>query len=195
MRRLYSLPLSSLIPASIAILMLCGFFTIFDALRFTQCSSWTELQLPPKKVITLLGTFQNRLYVETIDKSVYCLVQNRWAKCILSPYSLNPDNAPPWLINYFKTTFQKSTVLQLIRGDNFSVVAYSYYTLGENGQIFSCSTNFNSEVVKILFSGSVMWLIIPIVIGVWSVMTFINISIKEGSPTFWDFWGRGTKIK
>jgi hypothetical protein len=193
MRRKYSLPLSSLIPASIAILALWVFFTIFNALRFTQCSSWAELQPPPKQVTTLLGTFQNRLYVKTIDKSVYCSNQNQWAECLLSPYSLNPDKAPRWLINYFETVFQKSTVLQLIRGGNFSTVAY--YTLGENGQIFACFTDFNWEVEKIFLSGSFMWLLIPFVLGVWSVMTFINIYINEGSPTFWDFWGKGTKIK
>ena len=83
--------------------------------------------------------------------------------------------------------------MQLIRGGNYSVI--SYHSLLENGQIYACSTDFNSEIEKVLFSVSALWLALPAAAGVWSAAAFINLFIRQGTPTLWDFWGRGTKIK
>jgi len=194
MRRLtFSLPLFSIVPISIGVLMLLAFFAIFNVLRFLQCSSWVLLQKPPENPAALLGTLNNRLFIETEDKSIYCYKQDQWSKCVLPPYKLRSDLAPSWLNPEFETKFDNRSVLQVIRTGNFSHT--TYYSLLTDRQVFLCSTNFNAELENIFRSGLFLWLLVPAIAIIWSVVSLINIFIKYGQPTLWDFWGRGTRIK
>src|SRR5512147_2517365 len=93
-----SLPFFSIVPISTGVLMFISFLTVFNALRFIQCSSWVSLQKPPDGADVLLGIPLHRLYVRTTTNQIYCLDKGQWAKCILPPYELHPDQAPSWLI-------------------------------------------------------------------------------------------------
>ena len=194
MKRLkFSLPLFSIVPISIGVLMVFSFFIILNALRFIQCSSWDLLQKPPENATVLLGTLHNRLYVETENASVYCLQQNQWSKCALPPYKLQPDMAPSWLIGKLETTFQIGGILQVMRSGSFSDVVY--YSLLVDRQVFTCSTNFSIEIENIFRSGLFVWLLLPTIAIIWSVVSFAAIFIKHGQPVLWDFWGKGERIK
>jgi hypothetical protein len=190
----FSLPLFSIVSASIGMSMLWGFLTIFNAIRFTQCPSWILLQPPPENPVALLGAPVNRLYIETENKSVYCLRRGQWSKCTLPPYDeLQSNMAPTWLIDNFSSAFQQSGVLQVIRSDSFFEV--SYYSLLTDKRVFSCSTNIDTEIENIFRSGLFVWLLIPLLGMAWSIASFVNLFIKYGQPTLWDFWGRGERIK
>ena len=193
MKRTFSMPFSSIFLAGLACCSLLGFLTIFDALRFWQCSPWQGLHLPPAQITALSGYFRARLYVTAGNKAVYCLSHDQWARCSLPPFPQPPEYAPPWLLRFLETDLQKGPLSQVLRGGSFPAV--DYYALLGNGQMLACSTDFDAEVGNILFSGSVLWLLIPLVPGIWSIAVFINQFLKWGSPTLWDFWGRGTKIK
>lgn len=173
--------------------MLYAFIIILNALRFIQCPSWIAIQTPPEKAGILLGTLRNRLYIKTTTNTIYCLGQNQWTPCNLPPYDLQPDNAPSWVIRFLEAGFQNNSVLQAIRSDSF--VNTNYYSLLPNGHVFVCPTSFSAETENIIRSGSLVWLIIPSVGIIWSIISFLNIFIKYGQPTFWDFWGRGERIK
>ena len=194
MRRLrFSLPFFSIISTGIGFLMLWGFLTIFNAIRFTVCPSWVLLQPPPGNTVALLGTVINRLYVQTENKSVYCLKKDQWSTCVLPSYGLQPDMAPSWLINNSGSAFESGAVLQLIRSNGFYQV--TYYSLHADGKVFSCSTNIELELENIFSSGKFVWLLIPLTGMACSIATFVNLFIKYGQPALWDFWGRGEKIK
>ena len=173
--------------------MLYAFLIALNALRFMQCSTWNVIQNPPEQTHILLGTLRNRLYIETTSGSVYCLNQKTWSKCTLPPYDLQPDIAPSWLTNILETIFQKGDIFQTIRSDSF--IDTRYYLLLSNKQIFTCNTSFDVEAKNITHSWYFMWLIIPIIGVIWSIVSFLNIFIKYGQPTLWDFWGRGERIK
>lgn len=187
------MPLFSIIPASIGVLMLWCFLTVFNALRFTQCPSWVLLQQPPGNTVALLGAPLNRLYVETENKSVYCLRQGKWANCAHLQDDSEPDMAPAWLMNNFSAAFEGGNVLQVIRANGFFDM--NYYSLHKDGRVYSCSTNINAELENIISSGAFTWLLIPLAGMVWSIATFVGLFIKHGQPTLWDFWGRGERIK
>ena len=194
MKRLkFSLPLFSIVPVGTGILMLFSFFTILNALRFIQCSTWVLLQKPPEQAVVLLGALHSRLYVEAESESVYCWHQGQWSKCALPPYELQPDLAPAWLIRRLESTFQIGSILQVMRSGSFADV--TYYSLLADRRVFACSTNFSSEMENIFRSGSFVWLLIPTMAIIGSVVSFVAIFIKSGQPTLWDFWGKGERIK
>jgi hypothetical protein len=196
MKRLtFSMPLFSIVPASIGVLMLWGFLAIFNALRFTQCPAWVLLQPPPAQPVALLGAPINRLYIQTENKSVYCLKRGQWSKCALLPADLQPDMAPAWLIDNFSSAFQQNNLLQVIRSNTNSFFEVSYYSLLADQRVYTCSTNIEIEMENILSSGMFVWLLIPLSGLAWSIITFVNLFIKHGQPTLWDFWGRGQRIK
>lgn len=83
--------------------------------------------------------------------------------------------------------------MQLTRmGD---VSGNSYYALLDNNQIWVCRTDFFSELEHILTSRAVLWLILPAGIGIWCAAIVLKIFAEEASPTWWDFGGRGTRVK
>ena len=192
-RLTFSLPFFSIVPISIGILMLLVFFVIFNALRFLQCTSWVLLPIVPEKPDALLGTLNGGLFIETASKSIYCYKQNQWSKCIRPSYKFRPDVAPSWLTNALETEFEDGSVLQVIRAGNLSHI--TYHSLLADRRIFSCSTNFNTEIENIFRSGLFLWLLVPAIAIIWSVVSLVSIFIKYGQPTLWDFWGRGTRIK
>jgi hypothetical protein len=188
-----SLPFFSIVPIGIGTIMLWGFLTIFNGLRFIQCSAWVALRPPPENIVTLLGAPLDRLHIQTENKSIYCLDQGQWSKCLLSPYETEPDSAPTWLIGRLESIPQNDGILQVIRAGSLSNV--TYYSLLADGRIFACSTNFTAEVENMFRSGSFVWLLIPTLAMLWSAVSFFDIFIKYGQPTLWDFWGRGERIK
>ena len=194
MRRLtFSMPFFSLISASIGVSMLWGLLTIFNALRFTQCPAWVLLQKPPGNPVALLGAPINRLYIETADRSVYCFKHGGWSNCSRPSDDFQSDIAPAWLIDKFSSAFQQKNPLQVIRSNGFFEV--SYYSLLPDRQIYTCSTNIEAEMENIFSSGAFVWLLLPLSGLAWSILTFVNLFIKYGQPTLWDFWGRGERIK
>jgi hypothetical protein len=106
---------------------------------------------------------------------------------------LSHKDAPAWLNPYFTPISEQSSAIQLARVEE--VTKASYYALLENRQIWVCQTDFFSELEHILFSRAVLWLIPPAGIGLWCAVIFMKIFIEEGKPTWWDFWGRGTRVK
>jgi len=187
------MPFFSLILASIGVSMLWVFLIIFNALRFTQCPAWVLLPPPPANPVVLLGAPLNRLYIQTEDKSIYCLKRGQWSTCGLPTDDLQPDMAPAWLIDNFGSAFQQSNLLQVIRSNSFFNV--SYYSLLADKRVYTCSTNLEKEMENIFSSGMFVWLLIPLSGLAWSIITFVNLFIQYGQPTLWDFWGRGQRIK
>lgn len=188
-----SLPLFSIVPMGIGMLMLVGFLAIFNALRFIQCSPWASLQKPPGDADALLGTPLKRLYVRTTNNAIYCLAKEQWSKCTLPPYALQPDEAPAWLAGRLEANFQTGPVLQVIRAGSISDV--TYYALLADRRLLACSTNFTIEVENTFQSSLFVWLLIPTGGILWCSAWFINIVIKYGQPTYWDFSGRGRRVK
>jgi hypothetical protein len=183
----FSLPPSSIISVGTGVLMFFGFLTIFNALRFIQCSSWVLLQEPPEKAVVLLGTSLNRPYVRTTSGSIYCFEKSQWSECLLPPHELEPVSAPAWLNGKLQANFPNSDLLQVIRSDGFSEI--NYYSLLADGRLLVCSTNSSAEIGNMLHSGLFVWLLIPALAMILSVVSFFKIFIKYGQPTLSDFWG------
>ncbi len=172
--------------------MLLAFLTIFNILGFTNCTEWKFLQSAPQKDMRVIGTFKNIVYLKAQDGEAYCNKQNRWEKCIADTWLVSHHDAPTWFNPWFNTVPAKAKAVQLTLAGDF-YLGQTYFALLDDGQIWSCPKNFKSETEHIVQSGAVIWLIIPIAIGVWCFWWFLDIAIKHGSPTLWDFWGRGTE--
>ncbi len=193
-RLTFSLPLFSIIPAGFGALMLWAFFAIFDLLGYTNCPTWKFLQSAPRNDLRIIGTLKKDVYLQAPDGTIYCNAQNQWKVCRVSTFGLSRKDAPDWLSARFTPVPEKATVKQLTRAGNYAT-GNTYFVLLEDNQIWSCPDDFNAKIKQIASSGAVIWLIIPAGIGLWCCVAFMQIFIKYGSPTIWDFFGRGTKVK
>ena len=173
--------------------MLWAVIMIFGLLQFTNCPSWDFVQPAPNGDARIIGATGEKVYLQTGNGPIYCNMQNQWQECAISTFVLSHKDAPAWLHSYFKSIPQQTFVVQLTRvGD---ITGNSYYALLDNNQIWVCRTNFFSELEYILSSRTVLWLILPAGIGIWCAAVFLKIFAEEASPTWWDFWGRGTRVK
>jgi len=188
----FSLPLYSIVPVITGILMLWGGLTIFNALRFLDCSSWALLPAPPQKVIHLQGVLHDEFYVKTESDKTYCFQLGQWKSCRLPPYELHSEQAPTWIMGRLSSDFHNASASQVMRVGNFSKVVY--YLLLDDGQLLTCETSLRLELENMLRSGLFFWLVVPLVVLIGSIIAFGNIFIKHAHPTLWDWWGRGKKI-
>jgi len=172
---------------AISILMFWVSMEVFDALRYRQCTDWHPLP-PTGWVVHLSGVGQDRVYARTLDGSTYCYTDH-WQACQMSSMVSTPVNANDWV----RSQIQDEEPVELIRGGSLTEV--TYYTLTKDGIVSSCSTDFKTELNSIINSIAIIWLLIPIGIGIWSAIVDIKMFIDHGEPTLWDWFGRGTKIK
>ncbi|MBI4926678.1 MAG: hypothetical protein HY835_02855 [Anaerolineae bacterium] len=185
----FSISPLSLVAVGTATLMLLAGMTLFDALRFWQCSSWSAL--PPLNVPAgeLLGSYNQRLFVLGADQTLYCLKDGAWQRCVKPAFDYAVHPAPDWVRE--RTTLAGTR--QLVRAG--SLLQPVYLALDGNGQVLSCPTTFDSEVRRVARTPEALLLLIPLIIGVVCVGWFFALFIEDGSPTWWDVGGRGTKIK
>lgn len=173
--------------------MLWGGWTIFSALRFLGCSSWSLLPATPQKVATLQGVLHGKFYVKSEGEQIYCFQLNHWTRCNLPLYELHSEQAPVWIMDRIASDFRNTSVDQAIRAGSFDEGAY--YLLLDDGQILTCETSLRLELENMLRSGLFLWLLLPFVAFIWSIVAFGNIFIRHAQPTLWDWWGRGERIK
>jgi hypothetical protein len=190
----FSMPWYSIIPAGLGVFMLWAVLTVFNLLGFTNCTEWKFIGSVPREDVRIIGALKNIAYLQTQDGKIYCNTQNGWKECTVPTFVLTHKDAPAWFNPWFKAIPAEAKAVQLtIAGDYYS--GQDYFALLNDGQIWSCSKNFKLETERIVQSGAVIWLIIPAAIGLGCAAWFMQIFIQNGSPTQWDFWGRGTKIK
>jgi len=185
----FSMPVTSIIPVAISVLMLWVTVEVFDALRFLQCTEWHPLLPPPGWVVHLSGTGRDRVYAKTLDGTTYCYTDHWTTACTISPYASTPASARKWV----RSQIQDEEPTELIRGGSPTEV--TYYKLAKDGIVSSCSTDFKSEVNGMIDSGAIILPLIPIGIIIWCGVIFMKMFIGHGEPTLWDWSGRGTKIK
>ena len=173
--------------------MLSTVLVIFSLLRFTNCPSWVFFQSAPSKDVRIIGTLNGKVYLQASNGPIYCNTQNQWQECAMSTFALSHKDAPIWLNSYFTAIPEQASVVQLTRVEEISRI--SYYTLLENNQIWVCLTDFISEVKNIVYSGAIIWLMVPTGIGLWCAATFMKLLIKGSTPTIRDFFGRVMDIK
>ncbi|HEX2998007.1 MAG TPA: hypothetical protein VHP14_24495 [Anaerolineales bacterium] len=187
------MPLYSIIPLGIGAVMLWAVIMIFGLLQFTNCPAWGFVQSTPNSDVRIIGALKEKVYLQAGDGTIHCNAQNQWQNCVMSTFVLSHKDAPVWLHPYFSSVPEHASVTQLTRmGD---VSGNSYYALLDNNQIWACQTDFFSELKHILTSRAVLWLILPAGIGLWCAAVVLKIFAEEASPTWWDFGGRGTKVK
>jgi hypothetical protein len=144
--------------------------------------------------VQVIGALKNDIYAQTQDGTFYCNTQNGWNKCKVSTFVFSHQDAPLWFNSYFKFIPEEAEAAQITRaGNDYS--GYSNVVLLENRHIWVCPYSLKAEFEQLVSSGAVIWLGIPAVIGLGCVMWFFMIFAEFGSPTVWDFSGRGTKVK
>jgi len=173
----------------LVILMVAASMWIFDLLRYITCAAWEPLPTAPTKVIELIGTVRERLYVKSLDQEIYCYEAKTWKTCKV-PSEITWSNnvsgkAPP----FFWINDETGELVSLTRQGDFS--ENHYFALMKNGDLWACSVNIETEFSQILLSGSFLWLVIPIVISIFGFIMFLKIFAAEGQIVFWDFFGRG----
>lgn len=193
MKRLgYSLPLNSIAYPIIAILMFWASSGIFGAIRFTQCQLWQILPSPPDNTSEIMGKFGEHLYLKTDSETLYCLNNEQWQHCPTPSYGFSPQDAPTWLIENFKTPFNTGTLQQLSRSSQFD--QSTYHAFLKTGQLQECKTDTNTEMIALLSSGKIIFLLPSISIGIWSVSRFFMLFAAEAQPGYRDFWGRFHRV-
>jgi hypothetical protein len=193
MRLRFSLPLVALLPVILGILMTSMFFTMADWLGFTHCSAWFPLSDPPEKVDRFIDVFGENVYLQTNEEGIYCFQQSQWKKCMLPPYRAKLHTAPNWLVSNFISLPSQDGITQLIRANKF--LDSTYYALSESGKVWACSTDFETQFAGMYHSGAIMLLVVPFGLACWSAGSFLNIFARYANPVYWDFLGRGTRIK
>jgi hypothetical protein len=188
------MPWYSIIPVGLGLLMLWAFITIFSLFGYINCTNWDFFLPAPSNDVRIIGALKNTIYVQSQDGTIYCNAQNGWKKCGISTFVVSHKDAPRWLNSYFKFIPEDVAVIQIARAGN-DYLGYSNVALLENRHIWSCPYSFKSEVDQLMSSGAVIWLVIPAVIGFGCMLWFLKIFAESGSPTYWDFWGRGTRVK
>ena len=189
----YSMPPYSILPAGLGVLMFWVLITVFNLFGFTKCTAWNLIQSAPRDDVRIIGALKNSIYVQTQDGAIYCNAQNGWNKCNISTFVFSHKDAPQWFKS-FKFIPEDAAVVQIARtGNDFS--GYSNVVLLENKHIWVCPYSLKSEIEQLVSSGAVIWLVIPAAIGLGCLLWFLMIFAESGSPTFWDFLGRGTKVK
>ncbi len=190
----YSMPWYSIIPVGLGVLMIWAFLTILNILGFTNCTDWKSLQSAPMKDMRVTGFFKNVVYLQAQDGTTYCNEQNRWQACDTDTWFLSHKDAPTWFNPWFGELPTEAKAVQLtLAGSPY--FEHSYIALLEDDQIWSCPKHTREEVEGIMQTGAVIWLILPVAVGIACAAWFMRIFIQHGSPTLWDFWGRGTRIK
>jgi len=188
------MPWYSIIPAGVGILMLLTFLAALNILGFTNCTEWKFLQSAPMKDMRVIGAFKNIVYLQAQDGSTYCNKHNGWERCVADTWLVSHQDVPAWFNPWFNTIPVEAGAVQLTLAGDF-YLGQTHFALLDDGQIWSCPSNFKLETEHIIQSGAVIGLIIPIVIGAGCFLWFLNIFAEYGSPTLWGFRGRGTKIK
>lgn len=188
-----SLPLYTIVPLLVGFAAVWGLFQVLDAVRFTTCTPWFELPAPPEPISALQGAFDDRLYAASGDRATVCLADNHWSACALPPYGVPSAQAPAWLIDLFPGGFFQPGVSAAVRSGAPANLTY-HYLLADH-RIFTCATDLDAELDGILKSGAWLWLLPPALAAAWSVYTFTRIFVQTGQPTWWDFWGKGRRIK
>ena len=176
-----------------SILMIVFFIILFNGFRFTQCSSWDLLPSTPEGTSEILGAVKNTPYLKTNTGKVFCLSNQEWSNCISPAYDFEIDSAPFWTMKTITQYVKSGNIKQVIRSNGY--LKTNYYMLLMNGDIYNCSTSIKDEINQILSSSQLFVILIPVVGFGLSLVFFIKFFLREGDPTFWDFWGRGTKIK
>ena len=177
----------------ISILMLVLLITLFNGFRFTQCSSWNQLPSAPENTSEILGAVKNTPFLRTNTGQIFCLNDQEWSTCITPAYSFEIDTAPFWSIKMLSQNLKSGHIKQVIRSNGY--LKTNYYTLLTNGEIYHCSTSIEDEINQVLSSPQLFVILIPTLGFGLSLAFFIKSFLREGDPTFWDFWGRGKKIK
>jgi hypothetical protein len=189
----FSMPWHSLVPAVLGVLMFWVFITVLNLFGYTQCVGWKFIQSAPAEDARIIGALENNIYTQTRDGTVYCGTQNGWSECTISTFVVSHKNAPQWF-NSFDFIPEDAAVVQMTRAGN-DFAGYSNIVLLENKHIWACPYSLRSEMDQLVASGRVIWIVIPVVLGFGCLLWFLMIFAQSGLPTFWDFWGRGTKIK
>jgi hypothetical protein len=166
---------------------------LFNGFRFMQCSSWELLSSTPNNTSEVLGAVKNTPYIKTNTGQVLCLVDLEWSNCITPSFGFQSTTAPFWTMKSLSQNFVEANIKQIIRSDGY--LQTDYYSLLSNGNIFSCSTSLENEINKIFSSSKLFWLLIPMIGFGLSISAFFKSFAQEGDPSYWDFWGRGLKIK
>jgi hypothetical protein len=189
----FSMPLVSLLPAGLGILAFYAFFSIFNLLRFAHCPSWTFFQSPPVVEFRIAGAFGDQVYLRSADGATYCDREGRWEKCSLPSYLPSQKEAPGWFVSRLFTIPENAPVQQLIRTGGYSQV--TYYALLEDGQVWACPVDLETEINNMARSASALFLLLPLGLGIFSVIWFFGIFTREGEPMLWDVFGRGWRVK
>jgi hypothetical protein len=192
MKLRYTLPLYSLVPALLVFLVFAAGFWIFDFLRYITCEPWEQLPAAPERVVKLIGTVKERLYVKTLNQEIYCYETNVWENCKLPTEIIWSENKSGNARHFFRINDKPVELVYLTRQGNFG--KNHYLALMKNGDIWMCSMNLETELAHILSSGAFLWLLIPIMAGICSVIAFLKIFADEAQIVFWDFFGCGKRL-
>ncbi len=186
-----SLPFYSIVPFVVMISMGWACLEIFDALRYTHCNSWISLGALPQEGTHLFFSDTENLYVETGDGAVYCRRQNQWTPC-QSPLQVSqPEVAPAWIKSRLQVMPGVKGAIDLQRVKHPLASEIEYYALLENGQVWTCPTQFSNEVERIIHLPAALWLLLPAGLGLWSAVFLFQMFVGKGQPVEWDFFGRG----
>jgi len=176
----------------LVILMLAASIWIFDLLRYITCAHWEPLPSAPTKVIELIGTSRERLYVKSLDQEIYCYEAKTWRTCKLLSEITWSNNVSGKAQPFFWITEEAGELVSLTRQGDFS--ENHYFALMKNGDLWVCSEDIETELSQILFSGAFLWLVIPIAISIFGFIAFLKIFAADGQIVFWDFFGRGKRL-
>jgi hypothetical protein len=187
-------PFYSIIPVSLGLIAVWIFFTVFSILRFINCPAWENLSPAPVNTIQIVSYTNDILFVKTDGGKIYCNKGSEWQICSLPTYPSSNENAPKWLRNYSDIILQKQISIKVLTRIN-GYADTTYLALSNQNEIWQCSTTFVSEVNEIVYSWKVLLLIIPVMLGLFSIWWFFKILIEEGYPVIWDWWGKGKRIK
>ncbi|MCB9111014.1 MAG: hypothetical protein H6634_07175 [Anaerolineales bacterium] len=190
MRLKFSMPLYSLIPTALGLFMVWIFFEIFGLLGYTHCTDWQFFESAPRGNFRIVNIVKDKIYLRSQDGTLYCTISGQWQKCSPPVFESTQEDAPIWLHSYFTLPAAQAEPIQLTR-----ISSRNYFALLENGEIWSCSTNFQTESNQIVHSRAVILLVIPALIGFACFAIFMKIFIERGSPVLWDFFGRGRRVK
>ena len=87
MRIKFDMPLNSLIPAMLVVVMAWASLWLFDLRRFGHCQDWLALPPAPGSFSQMAGVLPNRLYLQAADEQSYCLDVGHWSTCELPDQS------------------------------------------------------------------------------------------------------------
>ena len=193
MRIKFAMHLYSLIPALLVLVMAWASHWLFDLLRFGHCQDWSALPPAPGSFSQVAGVLPNRLYLQAAGEQGCCLDAGHWSACELPSDLSAPVEAPLVWAGSWASLPDGPGLVDLARGGSW--VQVRYIARVENGSLWSCQTNLNAELEAMLASGQIVWLAIPPGLGGLGAWAFFSIVASEGQPTFWDFFGRGRRVK